>query len=197
MKKRFLYFIVALLLLFSSTALAEIKYISRPFDMSCDIFIEYLKLTMGDEVDDNKIYIKEGLSLDTENSNILIIKDDTPVFPKVNQVGISVRPSRYDHPSDCAVSLTSDAISVYRALTECKSNNIKELYDTFLSLGIIDATLNGTPVKSAYTLYEDSLFALNVDYETDIIQYIIMKNPFVETPKFKEFENNTEGENNQ
>lgn len=197
MKKRFLDFIVALLLLFSSTTLAEIKYISRPFDMSCDIFIEYLKLTMGDEVDDNKIYIKEGFSLDTENSNILIIKDDTPVFPKVNQVGISVKPSRYDHPSDCAVSLTSDAISVYRALTECKSNNIKELYDTFLSLGIIDATLNGTPVKSVYTLYEDSLFALNVDYETDIIQYIIMKNPFVETPKFKEFENNTEGENNQ
>lgn len=193
MKKAFCFLMVILLLPIYSTA--ETKFIERPFDLSCDIFMEYLKITMGNDVDDQKTYISEGVYLKTENSGILIMKDDTPVFPRVKGLAVSVKPSEYAHPSDCAISLTKDAISVYRAVTECKSNNIKELYDTFLSLGIVDSTINKTPVNTVYTIYEDCLFALVADYEKDIIEYAIMKNPFIEAPSFKEFENKSEGEN--
>ena len=192
MKKAFCFLMVILLL--PIYAAAETKFIERPFDISCDIFLEYLQLTMGNEVDDQKTYISQGIYLETETSSILIMKDDTPVFPRVRGLGVSVQPSKYEHPSDCAVSLTADAISVYRAVTQCKSNDIKELYDTFLSLGIIDSTINETPINSIYTIYEDCLISLSADYESDLIQYVIMKNPFVEKPKFKEFENTNEGE---
>lgn len=192
MKKIFCFLMAIFLLPIS--AIAETKFIERPFDISCDIFLEYLQLTMGNEVDDKKTYISQGIYLETETCSIVIMKDDTPVFPQVKGIGVSVKPSEYDHPSDCAVSLTEDAVSVYRAVTKCKSNNLKELYDAFLSLGIIESTIIKKPVDSIYTIYEDCLFALNADYESDIIQYAIMKNPFVEKPKFKEFENQDEEE---
>lgn len=195
-KRRFLCFLLAFLLI-PCFSLAETKVIITPFDMSCNIFMEYLQLTMGNDVDDNAYAIEEGIFLMTETSNILIMYDDTPILPRVKMVSVSAKPSKYDHPSDCAADLTGDAIAVYRALTKCKSSDIKELFDTFLSLGIVDSTMHQTAVESKGVIYEDCLVLLDADYAEDHVTYIIMKNPYVEKPKFKEFENNTEGEQNQ
>ena len=76
MKKTLCFLIVILLL--PIYTIAETKFILTPFDVSCDVFIEALQMTIGREVDDNNVQIEEGFFLPTETSNIFIAKDNTP-----------------------------------------------------------------------------------------------------------------------
>lgn len=187
MKKAFCFLMVILLL--PIYAAAETKFILTPFDVSCDLLIETLKITIGKEVDDNKVEIEEGFYLPTETSNIFIAKDDTLIYPRVNGVTLSIKPSQQENIARSISSLTGDAVDAYIALTFCDASKVGEVFERFLSLGIVDSVANQTNVNTVYTIYEDCLFALDIDYEKDNMQYTILRNPFVEKPKFKEFEN--------
>lgn len=57
-----------------------------------------------------------------------------------------------------------------------------------MSLGLVASYIDGTNVEGATVEYGDFLLMLDVNYDEDDASYTIMKNPYVEKPKFKEFE---------
>lgn len=176
MKKRVLILLLAFLLI-PLFAYSETNF--TPFDLSCNILIEYLKITMNPSVTDHMIDLEDGIYIQTEDSNIVILHDNDPVDPMVLAVDISADLSKYDHPANCAAGLTRDAVSVYRALTRCKSNDIRAIYDAFLSLGIIESTAYEKNAETVYTVYEDSIFGFDANYETGDIGYMIIKKPTI------------------
>lgn len=155
--------------------------------MSFDDFAYYLKYVRGENATDQTYYFDQGAVILGQGSGIVVICTDS-TLKNIQAVSVFVKPSEFERGSAFATQLNVDAIFSWLALTKCKSYDTDEIREALLSLGLVVSYIDGTNVEGATVEYGDFLLMLDVNYDEDDASYTIMKNPYVEKPKFKEFE---------